>query len=134
MPEIIEFVRHGSSTINQSKIKQLMKKLPMMKVEFTEFESPQFPHLVNQLEFLANAVEDFAEGAADELPLTAAASAAFALIYAHRAVDLMPTSMGEVAHADDSSVVRAVLLMHERAFAEYAERIDFKWSEITLSP
>jgi len=48
----------------------------------------KIPHLVNQLEFLADAVEDAVEGAYKELPLQpktpGSRKSVFALLYAHK--------------------------------------------------
>jgi uncharacterized membrane protein YkvA (DUF1232 family) len=55
----------------------------------------------------------------------------FALIYAHRKVDLIPDSLGDLGRADDSSVVRAVLIQHEKALAKYAASQGLDWGRIT---
>jgi hypothetical protein len=39
-------------------IENVVRHLPLWKVEFTQINAPKFPHLVDQLEFLADAVED----------------------------------------------------------------------------
>ena len=83
---------------------------------------------------LADAVEDFAEGAYKELPFYAVAQAVFALTYAHRKVDLIPDLIPNVGRADDSSVVRAVLIQNEKAFAQYAATQGLSWSKITSRP
>jgi uncharacterized membrane protein YkvA (DUF1232 family) len=134
MPEIALFVRHGASKITSKVLKGVHKKLPMLKVEFAQINAPKFPHLVDQLEFLANVVEDFAEGADDELPLVVVASAAFGLIYAHRQLDLIPDQNPDYGFADDSAVVRTVLAEHERAFEAYAHRQKLDWSAVTIKP
>ncbi len=112
----------------------MLRKLPLWKAEFTQINAPHFPHLVNQLEFLAEAVEDTAEGAYKELPYVALAGAVFALAYAHKKVDLIPDDNKEMGRADDSSVVRAVLIQHEKAFARYAEAHGVNWARITSRP
>ena len=48
-----------------------LRQLPQWKLEFTQINAPLFPHLVDQLEFLADAVEDVLEGAYKELPYSA---------------------------------------------------------------
>jgi len=108
--------------------------LPLWKVEFTQINAPRFPHLVDQLEFMADAVEDFAEGAYKDLPYYAVAQAVFALTYAHRKVDVIPDLIPNIGRADDSSVVRAVLIQNEKAFAQYAASQDLSWSKITSEP
>jgi uncharacterized membrane protein YkvA (DUF1232 family) len=103
-------------------------------VEFTQINAPKFPHLVDQLEFLADAVEDFAEGAYKDLPYFAFAEAVFALTYAHKKIDIIPDLLPEIGRADDSSIVRAVLIQNERAFEKYAETQGFNWKKITSKP
>lgn len=132
MAEIAKFVNHGASKITPKVLKGVHKKLPYLKVEFASINAPKFPHLVDQLEFLADIVEDFAEGADDELPYNTVANAVFALIYAHRQFDLIPDTNPDFGHADDSSVVRVVLMEHERVFEEYANRHHRNWAKITV--
>jgi uncharacterized membrane protein YkvA (DUF1232 family) len=134
MSEIAQFVRHGASQITPRILKGVHKKLPFLKVEFATINAPKFPHLVDQLEFLADVVEDFAEGAADDLPYVTVASAVFALVYAHRQTDLIPDTVPEFGHADDSGVVRAVLIEHEKVLSDYAARNRYTWSKITVNP
>jgi uncharacterized membrane protein YkvA (DUF1232 family) len=76
-------------------------------------------------------VEDFSERAVNDIPYTVVAHAAFALIYAHRAVDLIPDSLPELGHADDSAVARAVLILYEKQLRDYADSRDLDWSTIT---
>ena len=108
--------------------------LPQWKLEFTQIHAPQFPHLVDQLEFLADAVEDAVEGAYQDLPYAALAQALFALIYAHKKIGIIPESLLELGRADDSSVVRAVLIQNEVAFAIYAGVQGINWQKITSQP
>lgn len=132
MSEIVKFVHHGASRITPQILKGVYRKLPMLKVEFAQINAPKYPHLVDQLEFMANVIEDFVEGQAEELPYVTAASAVFALIYAHRQFDLIPDSVPEIGHADDSGVVRAVLIEHERCFAKFADKMGLNWSQISV--
>lgn len=134
MAEISKFMNHGAGRITPAILRGVHKKLPILKVEFAQINAPQFPHLFEQLEFLANVVEDFVEGSADEIPYCTIAGAAFALIYAHRQTDLIPDSIPEWGHADDSAVVRAVLIEHERVLSAYAQKIGASWSKITVNP
>lgn len=131
MSEFAEFVNHGSSLITPRVVENVLRQLPIWKVEFTQIEAPRFPHLIDQLEFLADAVEDFAEGAYKDLPYYAVAQAVFALTYAHKKIDVIPDLIPSVGRADDSSVVRAVLIQNEKAFARYADDQGFDWSRIT---
>jgi uncharacterized membrane protein YkvA (DUF1232 family) len=93
-----------------------------------------FPHLVDQLEFLADCVEDVAEGAYKDLPYSALAAAVFALTYAHKKTDIIPDHVGPLGHADDSSVARAALILHGNALAAYAESVGLDFDQITSKP
>ena len=62
MSEIVEFVHHGAAQITPKILRGVHKKLPFLKMEFTQIDAPKYPHLVEQLEFLADVVEDFADG------------------------------------------------------------------------
>ena len=134
MPEIAKFVNNGAASITPGVAKKVLRQLPQWKLEFTQINAPLFPHLVDQLEFLANAVEDVVEGAYDELPYVAVCQAVFALIYAHKKGGVIPDSVLSLGYADDSSVVRAVLIQNERSFAIYADLQGFDWQRITSQP
>lgn len=134
MGEIVKFVHHGAAAITPKILRGIHKKLPFLKLEFAEISDDKHPHLVDQLEFLADVVEDFAEGEGEDLPFVTVASAAFALVYAHRQFDLIPDSLPEFGHADDSAVVRAVLMEHEKVLAEHADKQGMRWSSITVKP
>ncbi len=134
MPEIASFVDHGASLISPAMVDRVLQDLPLWKVGFTQIEAPKFPHLVDQLEFLAEAVEDAAEGAYKDLPYYAMAQAVFALIYAHKKLTVLAGIIPVPGQADDSSVVRAALLQNEKAFAQYAEARGKVWTRIAHNP
>ena len=134
MSEIVEYVNHGATLITPAVVEKVVRKLPLWKAEFTQINAPRFPHLVDQLEFLANAVEDTAEGAYKDLPYCALAAAVFALTYAHRKVDIIPDYIGDAGRADDSSIVRAVLIQYEKAFSRYAAAHGVQWVRVTSKP
>jgi len=134
MPEIANFVNHGAATITPASAEKVFKQLPQWKLEFTQIYAPLFPHLVDQLEFLADAVEDTMEGAYKDLPYCAVAQAIYALLYAHKKVGIIPDSVLNLGRADDSSIVRAVLIQNEKAFAIYAASQNRAWSAITSAP
>jgi hypothetical protein len=68
MSEIADFVNHGASYITPAIVDKVLRELPLWKVEFTQINEPKYPHLFEQLEFLADVVEDVAEGAYKDLP------------------------------------------------------------------
>ncbi len=134
MPEFAAYVNHGASMITPRVVEKVVRQLPIWKAEFTQINAPKYPHLVDQLEFLADAVEDAAEGAYKDLPFFAFAEAVFALTYAHKKCDILPDLLPTMGRADDSSVVRAVLIQNEKAFAQYAAVQGIDWRHITSQP
>lgn len=134
MSEIVKFVNNGAMSVTPAIAEKVLRQLPQWKLEFTQIHAPLFPHLVDQLEFLANAVEDVVESAYKELPYCAIAQAVFALVYAHKKVGVIPDSILNLGYADDSSVVRAVLIQNEKAFAVYAGAQGVDWQKITSQP
>ena len=131
MSEIAKFVNHGAASITPAVALKVLRQLPQWKLGFTQIDAPKFPHLDNQLEFLADAVEDVLEGAYQELPFVAIAQAVFALIYSHKKTGIIPEGVLELGGADNSSVVRAVLIQNEKAFAIYAGTQGVDWRKIT---
>jgi len=134
MPEIAKFVNGAAGCITPAVAEKVLRQLPQWKLEFTQISAPKFPHLVDQLEFLADAVEDAVEGAYKDLTYTAVAQAVFALIYAHKKIGIIPEGILELGRADDSSVVRAVLIQNEKTFAIYATAQGVNWQKITNQP
>src|ERR1051325_3288 len=134
MPEIAKFLNNGATSITPGVAEKVLRQLPQWKLEFTQINAPLFPHLVDQLEFLPNAGGDAVEGAYKGLPYGAIAQAVFALIYTHKKVGVIPESVLSLGYADDSSVVRAVLIQNEKAFAIYAGSQGVDWQKITSQP
>ncbi len=134
MSEIAAYVNHGAAQITPATLEKVLRNLPLWKVEFAQINAPLFPHLIDQLEFLADVVEDVAEGAYKDLPYAALAAGVFALMYAHKKTDLIPDGVGPLGHADDSSVARAVIILHEKAFAAYADSTGVEFDHITSKP
>ncbi len=134
MPEIAKFVNTAAVCITPTIAEKVLRQLPQWKLEFTQINAPKFPHLVDQLEFLADAVEDAIEGAYKDLPYAAIAQAVFALLYTHKKMGLIPDNILELGRADDSSVVRAVLIQNEKAFSAYATAQGVNWQKITNQP
>jgi uncharacterized membrane protein YkvA (DUF1232 family) len=131
MGEVAKFVHHHAEQVTPHTLQRMLKKLAMLKVEFTQVVDPKYPHLVDQLEFLSDVVEDFAENKLPDMPYVAVASAAFAILYAHRKFDLVPDFISHHSHADDSAVVRTVLIEYQPVFLQYATGRGLDWSEIT---
>ncbi len=117
MAELAQMVHRGASLVTPDVLKKVVKNIAAWKLDFAQLNTAPFPHLQDQLQFLANFVEDFHDGEADDVPYLTAASAVYALIYAHRKYDLIPDHVPAVGLADDSGVVRVVLIEHERHLA-----------------
>lgn len=133
MAELADFVRTNAGKINNEVLKRVYKKLPMLKLEFSQVHAPNLPHLIPQLQFLANVLEDFVDGKADELPLVTIAGACFAIIYAQRQWDLIPDPLKDLGRTDDSGVVRVVLIENERVLSDYARKTGVNWNTITVN-
>ena len=134
MPESVEFVKKQSVRVTPHAVKGLLLKLPMLKVEFTQIAAPEFPHLFDQLEFLAGLIEDFAEGVDDQIPYVVVAEAAFALLYVHKHIDFISGELPGSIHANDSSIVRAVLTSRQAELSAYASRHQIPWQGLTPNP
>ena len=132
MAEIVKFVHHGAEQVTPKILKGIVSKMPLLKLEFTQLKADKFPHLIEQLEFLADVVEDFAEGADNDLPYVAVAEAAFVLAYIHGHTHLIPTYDNHKATVDESAVARCVLIENEKVFAAYAQRHHLSWSKVTV--
>jgi uncharacterized membrane protein YkvA (DUF1232 family) len=134
MAELADFLRRGAAKISPQILRGVYKMLPRLKLEFAQIDAPRFPHLEGQLQFLANLLEDFVDGKADEVPYCTIAGVCYAVIYAQRQWDLIPDSIPDVGMADDSGVVRAVLIENERILASYAEKNAVSWREVSVDP
>jgi len=122
MSDIADYVHHNAAKVSPKILHGIHHKLPQLKLEFAEIHAPQFPHLVDQLELLADVIEDYAEGADQEIPYFVIAEACFALAYAHNQEDLIHKDVPDVGYADDSSVVRTVFIENDRVLAEFCKR------------
>lgn len=134
MAEIAKFLNHNAAQVTPAIADRVIRELPMWKAEFTQIKAPRFPHLIDQLEFLADVVEDVWEGAYKDVPYFAFAEAIFALTYVHQQVGIIPDFIPSAGHADDSSVVRAVLIQHKKWFEGYAAYQGRDWHLITSRP
>jgi uncharacterized membrane protein YkvA (DUF1232 family) len=132
MPEIANYVRQGAIRITPRVVQNMLKFVGRLKLEFAQAEDPKFPHLSDQLQFLLDFVEDFVDGKLPDAPYVGVAAAAFAILYAHRKIDLIPDFVTESGHADDSAIVRAVLINYEFIFVKYAKTRGIDWNTISV--
>ena len=134
MSEIAKFLHRNAEQITPAIVERFVRNLPLWKAEFAQINAPKYPHLIDQLEFLADAVEDAYEGAYKDLPYYAFAEAAFALIYVHKQVGIIPNFIQHIGQADDSALVRAVLIQHKAYFKLFAVAQGYDWDQITSQP
>ncbi len=131
MSEIADFVHHNAAKVTPSILHGVHHKLPQLKLEFAEIHAPKFPHLVDQLELLVDVLEDYAEGADQEIPYFVISEACFALAYAHKQTHLIPDHVADIGFADESAVVRTVFIENERALSDYCKRHGLDFTEVT---
>ncbi len=134
MAEIANFLNRNAEQITPQMVERLIRDIPMWKAEFSQINAPNYPHLIDQLEFLASVVEDAYEGAYKDIPYFALAEAVFALIYVHKQVGIIPNFIQHAGHADDSSIVRAVLIQNKMHFELYAAYQGIDWHQVTSQP
>jgi uncharacterized membrane protein YkvA (DUF1232 family) len=121
--DMTEFVTHGASQITPREVEEVVRAIPMLRAEWTmQVDHRAFPNLANQLDFLARVVEDFEAGLEKDIPFEAASEAAFALVYFHREIDIIPDFIPGIGYADDAAVVETVLERHDEVFARYAKQ------------
>jgi uncharacterized membrane protein YkvA (DUF1232 family) len=131
---IQEYVEESASSLTQEDLEKLRAKLPLLKVRFAGIEAPEFPHLRQQLDFLADFFEDTCDGffpaASEELRK----QSAFALIYAIKEADIIPDSIPEIGYADDSLIARIVLTQNQDVFRDYCRFRKIRWSKSFIIP
>lgn len=79
----------------------------------------EFPSLPDQVEFLAEILEDFHAGLNRSIPFTAIAESAFALFYLRRATDIIPDSISRTGYADDEAIITAVFENYKQPFLKH---------------
>ena len=131
MNGIHEFVIRGGQTVTAGQMDAFRRKLPFLKVKAEMLDVPEFPHLKRQTNFLVRYAEDVLDGAYPCSDLQAIAETVFALGYLLKEVDIIPDSVPGMGLADDSVVLRAVLMGHEEEFRAFAKKEDLDFSAVT---
>ena len=107
------------------------RKLPFLKVKAETMDVPELPHLKQQTNFLVRYAEDVLDGAYPCADLPAIAETVFALSYLLKEVDIIPDSLPHIGLADDSVVLRAVLMGHESEFRAFAKQCELDFDSVT---
>jgi uncharacterized membrane protein YkvA (DUF1232 family) len=114
-------------------LRVLADRLPELRKGFPEVQTPQFPHTPARLAFLADVVESFVAGHCENLPFESAAEAAFALIYLHQEMDLIPDILPEIGFQDDATMVALVLERNAPALRKFANAFGRDWAGLAVA-
>ncbi len=115
--ELQDFITDGARRITPAHLDKLVRLLPNIRLAVTQIT--EFPALSDQVEFLAEIIEDFNAGLNRSIPFTAIAESAFALFYLQKATDIIPDLIPRVGFADDAAIVTAVFENYKRPFLKH---------------
>ena len=131
MNGIHEFVMRGGQTVTAGQMDAFRRQLPFLKVKAEIMDVPELPHLKPQTNFLVRYAEDVLDGAYPCSDLQAITETVFALSYLLKEVDIIPDSVPHMGLADDSAVLRAVLIGHESEFRAFAKKCELDFDSVT---
>jgi uncharacterized membrane protein YkvA (DUF1232 family) len=115
--DLEKFIIDGARRITPANLARLNRLLPEIRLMATQVT--EFPQLPDQVEFLAQLIEDFYSGLSPDMPYTAIAEAAFALSYLRKGIDIIPDSISGVGYADDAAIINLVLETYKQPFLDY---------------
>lgn len=107
-----EFIANGARKVTPALLARLVRWLPEIRLAVTQITD--FPQLHEQVEFLAQIIEDFHSGLIKSIPYTAIAESAFALLYLRKGVDIIPDAIPGSGYADDAAIIAAVFENYKR--------------------
>ena len=122
--DLNQFILDGARHVTPRYVGKLIRQLPEIRLVATQVT--QFPQLADQVEFLAELIEDFHSGLNQDVPYTAIAEAAFALSYLRKGVDIIPDRIPEIGYADDAAIITAVFETYKEAFLKHLVEQDRK--------
>lgn len=129
-----EFVLRGGQTVTAGRMNAFRRQIPFLKVKAETLNSPDFPHLAEQARFLSRYAEDVLDGVYPSGDLQAITETVFGLGYLLNDVDIIPDDIPGKGLADDSAVLRAVLLSHEAEFQAFAQHAGLDYGKVTGNP
>jgi uncharacterized membrane protein YkvA (DUF1232 family) len=112
-----QFVIDGARRITPRYVSKLVRHLPEIRLMATQIAD--FPQLTDQVEFLAELIEDFYSGLNPDIPYTAIAEAAFALSYLRNGGDIIPDRIPDIGYADDAAIIAIVFETYKEAFLKH---------------
>jgi uncharacterized membrane protein YkvA (DUF1232 family) len=115
--ELTDFISDGARRITPAHLDKLVRILPTIRLSVNQVT--EFPSLPDQVEFLAEIIEDFHAGLNRSIPFTAIAESAFALFYLRKATDIIPDSIPRTGYADDAAIITAVFENYKQPFLKH---------------
>lgn len=115
--ELQDFISDGARRITPAHLDKLVRMLP--KIRLSVNQVTEFPSLPDQVEFLAEIIEDFHAGLNRSIPFTAIAESAFALFYLRKATDILLDSSPRTGYADDAAIITAVFENYKQPFLKH---------------
>lgn len=113
--ELNAFLDAQAARLTREDMVALAGRLPALRERFHAVAGRESPEMAEQLEFLAQIVEDCAAGTSCEVPDACKREAAFALLYLEREGDILPDGAAGIGLVDDLAIVNTVLCRHEAA-------------------
>jgi uncharacterized membrane protein YkvA (DUF1232 family) len=115
--ELNEFIADGARRITPADLDKIVRWLPEIRLAVTQVTD--FPQLPDQVEFLAEIIEDFHSGLNKSIPYTAIAESAFALLYLRKGIDIIPDNIPRTGYADDAAIVTMVFENYKQPFLRH---------------
>jgi len=115
--ELQNYITDGARRITPAHLDKLVRLLPKIRLAVTQVT--EFPDLPDQVEFLAEIIEDFQAGLNRSIPFTAIAESAFALFYLRKATDIIPDSIPRAGLTDDAAIIAAVFENYKKPFLKH---------------
>jgi uncharacterized membrane protein YkvA (DUF1232 family) len=115
--DVEKFILEGARRITPVRLERMIRLLPEIRLVATQVT--EFPQLPDQVEFLAELIEDFYSGLSPDIPYTAIAEAAFALSYLRKGIDIIPDSISGVGYADDAAIINVVFETYKQPFLDH---------------
>lgn len=115
--DLNQLILDGARRVTPLYVSRLVRQLPEIRLVATQIVD--FPHLIDQVDFLAELIEDFHSGLNQDIPYTAIAEAAFALSYLRKGIDFIPDRIPDTGYADDAAIISTVFETYKEAFLRH---------------